>query len=185
MDILSIAEQNFPITFGIVLAIGLLQGAIMGRGIRNRFPSFKKHARIASLSFLILFTINGISNIYKFAYPAKMSLTEFILPDTTDKVILLLYDVLGINSGLGAITATAISIILILFLRFAEIHQIAKYFMFALSMIVLSVALLGRFTEYVPTAFQIMIYAFYQFGITIGIFFVTRRKEYDAFSEIE
>ena len=67
MSILDLAEQNFLITFAIVLGIGLLQGAIMGRGIRNRFPSFKRHARVASLSLLALFSINAIFGVLKFA----------------------------------------------------------------------------------------------------------------------
>ena len=38
LDILQIAEENFLVTFGIVFGIGLLQGAILARGIRRRFP---------------------------------------------------------------------------------------------------------------------------------------------------
>jgi len=68
---------------------------------------------------------------------------------------------------------------LILFFKLAQIHKIARYFIFALSVIVLLVALIGRFTDFVPTSFQILMYAFYQLGITVGIFLVTRRKESD------
>ena len=50
---------------------------------------------------------------------------------------------------------------------------------------VLIVSLLGKFTDFVPTTFQIMLYAFYQCGITLGIFFITRRKEHDVLSEIK
>ena len=44
LDILQIAEENFLVTFGIVFGIGLLQGAILARGIRRRFPKLKKYA---------------------------------------------------------------------------------------------------------------------------------------------
>ena len=43
LDILQIAEENFLITFGIVFGIGSLQGAILARGIRRKFPKLKKY----------------------------------------------------------------------------------------------------------------------------------------------
>ena len=36
MDILSIAEENFLISLSIVLMVGLIQGLILGRGIRKK-----------------------------------------------------------------------------------------------------------------------------------------------------
>ena len=185
MSILDLAEQNFLITFGIVLGIGLLQGAILGRGIRNRFPSFRRHARIASLSLLALFSINSVFSILKFAEPTKLSMSEFIIPTTTDEAFILILDLIGINTGVGTVIATFVSITLIIFLRFADIPNIARYFIFILSSIVLIVSLLGKFTDFVPTEFQIMIYVVYQFGITLGLFIVTRRKESDVLSEIK
>ena len=59
LDILQIAEENFLITFGIVFGIGLLQGAILARGIRKRFPKLKKYAKGISIILLILFAINA------------------------------------------------------------------------------------------------------------------------------
>ena len=185
MDILDLAEQNFLVTFSIVMGIGLLQGAILGRGIRNRFPSFRRHARAVSLSILALFSVNAVFSVLKFAEPTKLSMSEFIIPTTTDEAFLLILDLIGINTGVGTVIATFVSITLIIFLRFADIPNIARYFIFVLSAIVLIVSLLGKFTDFVPTTFQIMIYVFYQFGITLGIFFVTRRKESDVLSEIK
>ena len=185
MSILDLAEQNFLVTFSIVLGIGLFQGAILGRGIRNRFPTFKKHARIVSLSLLALFSINAIFSVLKFADPTKFSMSEFIIPSTTDEVFVLILNLVGVNTGVVTVIATFVSITLIIFLRFADIPNIARYFIFILSAIVLIASLLGKFTDFVPTTFQIMLYAFYQFGITLGIFFVTRRKESDVLSEIK
>ena len=185
MSILDLAEQNFLVTFAIVLGIGLFQGAILGRGIRNRFPTFKKHARIASLSLLALFSINAIFSVLKFADPTKFSMSEFIIPSTTDEIFVLILNLVGVNTGVVTVIATFVSITLIIFLRFADIPNIARYFIFILSAIVLIASLLGKFTDFVPTTFQIMLYAFYQFGITLGIFFVTRRKESDVLSEIK
>ena len=185
MSILDLAEQNFLVTFAIVLGIGLFQGAILGRGIRNRFPTFKKHARIVSFSLLALFSINAIFSVLKFADPTKFSMSEFIIPSTTDEIFVLILNLVGVNTGVATVIATFVSITLIIFLRFADIPNIARYFIFILSAIVLIASLLGKFTDFVPTTFQIMLYAFYQFGITLGIFFVTRRKESDVLSEIK
>ena len=185
MNVFDLAEQNFLITFAVVIGIGLLQGAILGRGIRNRFPGLKRHARIVSSSLLLLFSTNAIFGILKFAEPLKFSISEFSIPATTDEAFLLILNLIGINTGVGTVIATFISVTLIIFLRFADIHNIARYFIFILSSIVLIASLLGRFTDFVPTTFQIMLYFFYQIGITLGIFFITRRKESDVLSEIK
>ncbi|NMJ67644.1 MAG: hypothetical protein EX274_01935 [Marine Group I thaumarchaeote] len=185
MNIFDLAEQNFLITFSVVLGIGLLQGAILGRGIRNRFPSLKRHAQIVSSSLLALFSINVILSVLKFADPIKFSISEFTIPATTDEAFLLVLNLIGVNTGVGTVIATFISVTLIIFLRFADIHNIARYFIFILSSIVLIASLLGKFTDFVPTTFQIMLYVFYQLGITLGIFFITRRKESDVLSGIK
>ena len=185
MNVFELAEENLLVTIAVVLGIGLSQGAIMGRGVRNRFPSLKKHAQIVSSSLLVLFSINAIFSVLKFAEPIKFSISEFSMPVTTDEAFSLLLNLIGINTGVGTVIATFISITLIVFLRFANIHNIARYFIFIISTIVLIVSLLGKFTDFVPTTFQIMLYAFYQLGITFGIFFITRRKESDVLSEIK
>ena len=185
MNIFDLAEQNFLITFSVVLGIGLLQGAILGRGIRNRFPSLKRHAQIVSSSLLALFSINAILSVLKFADPIKFSISEFTIPATTDEAFLLVLNLIGVNTGVGTVIATFISVTLIIFLKFADIHNIARYFIFILSSIVLIASLLGKFTDFVPTTFQIMLYVFYQLGITLGIFFITRRKESDVLSGIK
>jgi len=185
LNIFDLAEQNFLITFAAVLGIGLLQGAILGRGIRNRFPSLKRHAQIASSSLLALFSINAVFSVLKFADPVKFSISEFSVPSTTNEVFSLVLNLIGINTGVVTVIATFISITLIVVLKFADIHKITRYFIFILSSIVLIASLLGKFTDFVPTIFQVMLYAFYQFGITLGIFFITRRKESDVLSEIK
>ena len=46
---------------------------------------------------------------------------------------------------------------------------ILRYFIFTISIIVLIVSLLGRFTDYVPTIFQIILYSIYQLGLNYDI----------------
>ena len=179
MDIMTIAEDNFLISLSIVLVVGVLQGLILGRGIRKKFPGLKNHARIVSISLLILFTINTIANVIKFAIPEKLSLSQLEIPTTPEEGMTLLFNVLGLNTGFGTALAMFISITLILIFRFAEIPNIARYFIFGLSVITVSAFFIARFTDFVPTFFQIILYALYQFGITVGVFAVTRRSAQD------
>lgn len=183
MDIISVAQENFLISFAVTFTIGILQGAILGRGIRNRFPSLKRHARIISLILLILFAINAIASIIKFAAPEKFSVSDFSIPTNLEEGFSAAISLLGLDAGLWSVIAMSVSVTLIIIFKFADIHQIARYFMFTISVIIILVALLSRFTDFVPTLFEIMMYAFYQFGITIGIFFVTRRKSDDDLKE--
>ena len=185
LDILQIAEENFLITFGIVFGIGSLQGAILARGIRKKFPKLKKYAKGISITLLILFAINASGNISKFADPSKVLVTEFQVPQTPEGVFTMIVDLLGLNAGVLAVVGIFITISLILIFKFADIPPIARYFIFTISVIVLIVSLLGKFTDYVPTVFQIILYSIYQLGLTIGMFLVMRRKVNDQLDELE
>jgi len=78
------------------------------------------------------------------------------------------------------VIAMSISIMIILFLRYAKISRIARYFIFSISIIMLLITVISRvMPDYTPTEFQIYMYTVYQLGLTAGIFFVTRRKESD------
>jgi len=185
LDLLQIAEENFLITFGIVWGVGLLQGAILARGIRKKFPKLKKYAKGISIILLILFAINASGNISKFADPSKISVTEFEIPQTPEGAFTVIIDLLGLNAGVLAVIGIFVTISLILIFKFADISPIARYFIFTISVIVLIVSLLGRFTDYVPTVFQIILYSIYQLGLTIGVFLVMRRKVKDSLEELE
>ena len=185
MDLLQIAEENFLITFGIVWGVGLLQGAILARGIRKKFPKLKKYAKGISIILLILFAINASGNISKFADPSKISVTEFEIPQTPEGAFTVIIDLLGLNAGVLAVIGIFVTISLILIFKFADISPIARYFIFTISVIVLIVSLLGRFTDYVPTVFQIILYSIYQLGLTIGVFLIMRRKVKDSLEEFE
>ncbi len=183
MEILQLAEEYYYYTFAIVFAVGFLQGAILSRGIRKKFPKLKKYAKGASIILLILFSINAAGNISKFAEPSKVEFTQFEIPETPDAAFLLLIDVLGLNAGVIAVSGIFISISFILLFRFAELNPISRYFVFTISVIVFIIALLGRFTDYVPNTFQIILYVMYQLGLTVGIFLVMRRHEKDSLED--
>ena len=97
----------------------------------------------------------------------------------------MLIDLLGLNAGVLAVTGIFITITLILIFKFADIPPIARYFIFTVSVIVLLVSLLGKFTDYIPTVFQIILYSIYQLGLTIGVFVVMRRKTNDSLEAVE
>jgi len=185
MNLFEIAEENFFISLAIVLSVGILQGTILGRGIRKRFPGLKRHARIVSFVLLLLFSFNALASVLKFAVPEKLTITNFTVPATTEEAYTILMSVLGLNAGFAMIVVMFISITIILFLRFAELSKPARYFIFTVSVITVLVAGISRFTDFVPTVFQILMYAFYQVGFTIGIFLVTRRQETDVLPEFE
>lgn len=176
MDILQIAEDNFFISIGVVMVIGLVQGAVLGRGIRRRFPKLRTHARIVSVILLVLFTLNAIVGTAKFYDPEHVDLSQIAIPATFDEGVSFVILVLGLNGGFGAVLILFVSVSLILLFRSAELPDIARYFMFTLSVIMLLIAIVVRFTDYVPNFFEVAMYAGYQSGITIGIFVVTYRK---------
>jgi len=105
LNVLDLAAENFLITFAVVLGIGFLQGMIMCKGIRNRFPSIKKHAQLVSSVLLVLFSFNAIFSILKFAEPVKFSVSNFALPATTDEVFSLILNITGVNTGVGTVIA--------------------------------------------------------------------------------
>ena len=183
MDILQLAEEYYYYTFAIVFAIGLLQGSILARGIRKKFPKLKKYAKTVSVILLILFSINAAGNVSKFAEPSKVEFTEFIIPETPEGAFLLLIDILGLNAGIITITGIFISITFILLFRFAELNPLSRYFVFTISVIVFIIAILGRFTDYVPNTFQIILYVMYQLGMTLGIFVIMRRRNKDPLED--
>ena len=74
---------------------------------------------------------------------------------------------------------------MILLFRFAELSIISRYFVFTISVIVFIIAMLGRFTDYVPSTFQIILYVMYQFGMTLGIFTIMRRREKDLLDDMK
>ena len=185
MDLFQLAEENYLVTLAIVLGIGLFQGGILARGIRHRFPSFKRHARLASVILLILFSLNAVANVFKFAIPEKLSISDLTVPSTSEEGIAFVISVLGLNAGFAMVTAMFISITIILLLRFADLSRPVRYLIFTISIIMFLIAVMGKFTDYVPTLFQILMYVFYQFGLTVGIFLVTRRKGKNSPGEFE
>jgi len=176
MDILQLAEENLLASAAVVLGIGAVQGAVLGRGIRRRFPGLKSHARAASSVLLVLFAANAAAGTLRFASPDKIRISDVAVPQTFDQAVDFAMTVLGLNTGFGAVLALSVSVSLVLVSRFAELPGAARYFVFALGVIMTAVAAVSRFTDYVPELFEVAMYAGYQSGMTAGIFAVTARR---------
>ena len=172
-----IAEDNYLLAMITVASVGLVQGAVMGRGIRNRFPKLREHARLVSVILLILFTIISVSSVLKFTEPEKFPVNDLDAPTSHDELLALAVDILGLNAGFGAVAVTSIGVIIFILFRFAALPRPARYFLFAMNAVLLATAVAVRFTDYVPSGFEIIIYAVYQFSLTLGIFLMTRKKE--------
>lgn len=185
MTFSEIIESNSLVIYSLIILIGFIQGGILARGIRKKFPKLKKYARAASMFFLILFIINAISNIVKFATPTKIISEEFVIPSTLGELFEIIVKILGLDAGLITVITIFITLILFLIFRFAEIGVIQRYFLFTISVVVIIVAFLGKFTSFVPNEFQIIAYGFYQFGLALGVFIISRRKRVDPLDDIK
>ena len=148
MIFLEIIENNALLVYSLVILIGFIQGGILARGIRKKFPKLKKYAKSVSIFFLILFIINAISSVVKFASPTKLISQELIIPSTVEELFESVIKILGLDAGLITAITIFITIALFLIFRFAEIGPIQRYFLFTISVIVVLVAFLGKFTSF-------------------------------------
>ena len=185
MALLEIIENNRLVVCALIALIGFIQGGILARGIRKRFPKLKKHARFVSIFFLVLFLINAITNIVKFAIPSKIITQDMAMPSTVDELLSILVKILGLDAGLITAITIFITITLFLIFRFAQISVLQRYFLFTISVIVILLAFLGKFTSFVPNEFQIISYSFYQFGLAFGVYIISKRKIVDPFDDIK
>ena len=174
-DLLAIAQEYYIATFLIVACIGIFQGAMLARGIRNKFPSLRNHARIVSITLLIVFAINTAFSINNFATLQQVDTGGITSVTNIEDIMLLASTIFGVDGGFWSIIAISLSLLLTLFFRLAELPRIIRYFVFLISIIMLLVALVARFAGYTPTVFHITMYALYQTGITLGFYFIMRR----------
>ncbi len=106
------------------------------------------------------------------------------MPTTLEEGFDIMINVIGLDAGFITVIGMFVTITIILFSRLAEIPKPVEYFIFSISVITLIIAGISRFTDYIPTVFQVLMYALYQFGITLGFFLVSRRK-IDELAELE
>jgi len=155
--------------------IGIFQGIILGRAILVRFPRLQNHVKTVSISLFIIFLINAILSVPRFASPEKIDLSN-LSAGSTSEVASLLFLIFGMNTGFLTVLAISVTVMTFVLLKFTNIHGIAKAFVFFFSVLILLLTGLSRFTDLTPSTFEVLLYFLYQLGITIGILAGTIRK---------
>ena len=157
------------------LGIGVFQGIILGRAILVRFPRLQNHIKTVSVSLFILFLVNAILSVPRFASPEKIDL--FNLPvGNTGEFASLLFLIFGMNTGFLTVLAISVTVMTFVLLKFTNIHGVVKAFIFFFTALLLLLTGLSRFTDLTPSTFEVLLYFLYQLGITIGILVGTIRK---------
>jgi hypothetical protein len=155
--------------------IGIFQGIILGRAILVRFPRLQNHVKTVSISLFIIFLINAVLSVPRFASPEKIDLSN-LSAGSTGEVASLLFLIFGMNTGFLTVLAISVTVITFVLLKFTNIHGIVKAFVFFFSALILLLTVLSRLTDLTPSTFEVLLYFLYQLGITIGILAGTIRK---------
>ena len=160
----------------IALGIGLFQGIILGRAILLRFPRLQNNVKIVSVSLFVLFLVNAILSVPRFASPEKIDLSSISQAASNAEVASIIFLIFGINTGFFAVLAISVTIMTLVLLKLTHLHGIAKAFVFFFSLLILSLTGLSRFTDLTPSSFEVLLYFLYQLGLTIGIMAGTVRR---------
>ncbi len=155
--------------------IGLFQGIILGRSILVRFPRLQNHVKTVSISLFIVFLINAILSVPRFASPEKIELSNLSAASLGD-ILSGLFLIFGMNTGFLTILAISVTVMTFVFLKFTNIRGIVKSFVLFFSVLLLVFTGISRFTDLTPSTFEVLLYFLYQLGITIGILVGTIRK---------
>ena len=158
-------------TFGI----GLFQGIILGRAILVRFPRLQNHVKKVSITLFVLFLINAILSVPRFASPDKITLSN-LSANNLGEVVSALFLIFGMNTGFLTVLAISVTVMSFVVLKFTNLSGIAKAFVFFFSALLLLLTGVSRFSDLTPSTFEVLLYFLYQLGITIGILVGTIRK---------
>ena len=155
--------------------IGLFQGIILGRAILVRFPRLQNHVKTVSITMFVLFLINAILSVPRFASPEKVSLSN-LSANSPAELASALFLIFGMNTGFLTVLAISVTVMSFVVLKFTNLTGIAKGFIFFFSALLLILTAVSRFTDLTPSTFEVLLYFLYQLGITIGILAGSIRK---------
>jgi len=164
------------IAISSAFAIGLLQGIILGRAILVRFPRLQNNVKKVSVSLFIIFFVNAILSVPRFASPEKIDFSSISQATSTGEAASIIFLILGVNTGFFAVLAISVTIMTLVLLKLTHIHGISRWFVVFFSLLILLLTGLSRFTDLTPSAFEVFLYFLYQLGLTIGILAGTVRK---------
>ena len=155
--------------------IGLFQGIILGRAILVRFPRLQNHFKKVSVTLFVLFLINAILSVPRFASPEKIVISN--LPaGNPDELLSTLFLIFGMNTGFLTVLAISVTVMSFVVLKFTHLNGTSKLFVFFFSALLLILTAVSRFTDLTPSTFEVLLYFLYHLGITIGILVGTIRK---------
>lgn len=155
--------------------IGLFQGIILGRAILVRFPRLQNRVKTVSITMFILFLINAILSVPRFASPEKISLSN-LSANSPGELASALFLIFGMNTGFLTVLAISVTVMSFVVLKFTNLNGLTKAFVFFFSALLLILTAISRFTDLTPSTFEVLLYFLYQLGITIGILAGTIRK---------
>ena len=158
-------------TFGI----GIFQGIILGRAILVRFPRLQNRIKTVSITLFVLFLINAILSVPRFASPEKIEISN-LSANSPAEVASVLFLIFGMNTGFLTILAISVTVMTFVVLKFTDLHGVLKGFVFFFSALLLLLTGVSRFTDLTPSTFEVLLYFLYQLGFTIGILAGTIRK---------
>jgi len=157
-------------------AIGILQGIILGRAILVRFPRLQNNVKKVSISLFVLFFVNAILSVPRFASPEKIDFSSISQATSSGEVASIIFLIFGINTGFLAVLAISVTVMTLVLLKLTHIHGTSKVFVLFFSLLILIFTGLSRFTDLTPSTFEVFLYFLYQLGLTIGILAGTVRK---------
>jgi len=163
------------ITVLSAFGIGLFQGIILGRAILVRFPRLQNHVKTVSVTLFVLFLINTIMSVPRFASPEKISLSN-LSANSPGEIASGLFLIFGMNTGFLTVLAISVTVMSFVVLKFTSLNGITKAFVFFFSALLLILTGISRFTDLTPSTFEVLLYFLYQLGITIGILAGSIRK---------
>ena len=157
------------IAMGGAAFVGLLHGYIIGKAIVSRFDIVYRHAKPFSILFGILFLANALLSLPRFSSPDKIRLS--VLFDSAEPSVFvdLMFDLIGVGSGLIAVLAISLTVLSLILLKIAPIRGAAKAFAIIVSGLVLVLTVEARFTYLSPSSFEILLYFMYQISVVAGV----------------
>jgi len=123
----------------------------------------------------VLFLINAILSVPRFASPEKIELSNLSV-NSPGEIAAGLFLIFGMNTGFLTVLAISVTVMTFVVLKFTNIHGIVKGFVFFFSALLLLLTGVSRFTDLTPSTFEVLLYFLYQLGFTIGILAGTIRK---------
>jgi len=155
--------------------IGLFQGIILGRAILVRFPRLQNHVKTVSVTMFILFLINALLSVPRFASPEKIIMSN-LSANSAGELTSSLFLIFGVNTGFLTVLAISVTVMSFVVLKFTNLDGVTKGFVFFFSAFILILTAVSRFTDFTPSSFEVLLYFLYQMGITIGILMGSIRK---------